>query len=101
MLQNHAAVSQTMLSDNRVQPSIISVFTFECPAGALPTAALHAAQNAPVERESVLLGALAAVAAQQAALEHSQSAATAAVEAAMQVAERLIGLWLGFRSSRG
>lgn len=48
-------------------------------------------QNAPVEREAVLLGALAAVAAQQAALQRSQAAAAAAVEAAMQVAARLIG----------
>jgi hypothetical protein len=49
-------------------------------------------QNAPVEREVVLLGALAAVAAQQAAAERSQpEAAAAAVEAALQVATRLIG----------
>jgi hypothetical protein len=44
-----------------------------------------------VEREAVLLGALAAVAAQQAAVQRSQAAAAAAVEAALQVVTRLIG----------
>jgi hypothetical protein len=49
-----------------------------------------------VEREAVLLGALASVAAQQAAAQRSHAAAAAAVEAALQVATRLIGALLNY-----